>query len=50
MYGLFFCGFLASATAFKTSMLTSAIDAVGPVICLTKDLSDQALRQKCPLS
>ena len=32
MYGPFFCGSLASATAFKTSLLASAIDAVGPVI------------------
>ena len=29
MYGPFFCGSLASATAFKTSLFPSAIDAVG---------------------
>ena len=29
MYGRFFCGSLASATAFKTSLFASAIGAVG---------------------
>ena len=29
MYGPFFCGSLASATVFKTSLFASAIDAVG---------------------
>ena len=29
MYERFFCGSLASATAFKTSLFASAIDAVG---------------------
>ena len=29
MYGPFFCGSLASATAFKTSLFASAINAVG---------------------
>ena len=34
MYEPFFCGslYIASATALKTSLLASAIDAVGPVI------------------
>ena len=29
MYGHFFCGSLASATAFKTSLFASAIGALG---------------------
>ena len=29
MYGRFFCGSLASATAFKTALFASAIGAVG---------------------
>ena len=29
MYRSFFCGYLASATAFKTSLFASAINAVG---------------------
>ena len=29
MYGPFFCGSLASSTAFRTSLFASAIDAVG---------------------
>ena len=43
-------GSLASVTAFKTSLFASAIDAAGLVSGLTKDLSDQAVKQKCPLS